>query len=137
MTFRNCFMFCCFSYLFQALICVCLVCGMCGVVWRAEKPPCVHSKRLRAYRHHAYMCFNLCACRHTRRRFECKHGDFQRATPHHNHNHSHNDTHHRPHHRHNTTTRPQHHTETETETDRDKQRQRKKTGTERSGEERR
>ena len=39
-------------------------------------PPCVRSKRPRVYRHHAHMCFNMFArCRHTRRRFECTHGD--------------------------------------------------------------
>ena len=38
-------------------------------------PPCVRSKRLRVYRHHAHMCLNMCAwCRHTRGRFERTHG---------------------------------------------------------------
>ena len=33
------------------------------------------SKRPRVYRHHTHMCFNMCAwCRHTRGRFESKHG---------------------------------------------------------------
>ena len=44
-------------------------------VYPFNTPPCVHSKRPRVYRHHAHMCFNMCAwCRHTRRRFECTHG---------------------------------------------------------------
>ena len=59
--------------------CGCVVC----VVWHAEKPPCVSSKRLpsvhstrpRVYRHHVHMCFNMCAwCRYTWRRFERTHG---------------------------------------------------------------
>ena len=38
--------------------------------------PCVRSKRPRLCRHHAHMCFNMCAwCRYTRRRFERTHGD--------------------------------------------------------------
>ena len=60
----------------------CGVCGVACVVWHAETtvcrfktPPCVHSKRHRVYRHHAHMCFNMCAwCQYTRKRFECTHG---------------------------------------------------------------
>ena len=38
--------------------------------------PCVRSKPLRLYRHHAHMCFNMCAwCRYTRGRFQRTHGD--------------------------------------------------------------
>ena len=58
------------------------VCVCYGTVTKREKnrvdsktPPCVHSKRPRVCRHHAHMCFNMCAwCRHTRGRFECTHG---------------------------------------------------------------
>ena len=67
---------------------LCVVVLVC-VVWHAEKfpcvdlkrPPCVHSKRPRVYRHHVHMCFNMCAwCRHTRRCFECTHGSrFERT----------------------------------------------------------
>ena len=40
-----------------------------------KRSPCVDSKRPRVYRHHAHMCFNICAwCQHTRGRFECTHG---------------------------------------------------------------
>ena len=49
-------------------------------------PPCAHSKRTRVYRHHARKCYHMRACcRYTRGRFECTHGGFQRATPHHTH----------------------------------------------------
>ena len=69
-------------------------------VCRFKTSPCVPSKRLRVCRHHAHMCFNMCAwcrytrtrawCRQTRRRSERTHGDvlnstnvfFQRVTPH-------------------------------------------------------
>ena len=45
------------------------------MVWHAEKPPCVDSKRPRVYRHHARMCQNMRAlCRYTRGRFESTHG---------------------------------------------------------------
>ena len=57
----------------------CVVCGLARL-----KNPCVHStrprvyvqKRPQVYRHHAHMCFNMCAwCRHTRGRIERTHGD--------------------------------------------------------------
>ena len=96
----------------------------------SKKPPCVDSKRPRVYRHHAHMCYHMCAwCRYTRGRFESTHGGFfcvpSRAT-HHTTFHTHTRQHH------NT----QHHTETERHRDREKQRerQRKKTETERDRE---
>ena len=47
-----------------------VVCVRCGVAH-----PFVHSKRLRVYRHHAHMSFNICAwCRYTQKRFERTHG---------------------------------------------------------------
>ena len=53
---------------------MCGVCGVC-VVWcvarlgTQKKPPCVGSKRLRVYRHHAHMCYHMRAwCRYTRGR---------------------------------------------------------------------
>ena len=40
-----------------------------------KTPPCVRSKRPRVHRHHAHMCFNMCAwCRYTRGRIERTHG---------------------------------------------------------------
>ena len=50
------------------LCCLVLRC----VVWRdtLKTPPCAHSKRPRVCRHHAHVCFNMCAwCRYTRGRF--------------------------------------------------------------------
>ena len=46
----------------------CVWCGtMKNPVCPSKTLPCVHSKRPRVYRHHAHMCFNMCAwCRHTR-----------------------------------------------------------------------
>ena len=42
-----------------------------------KTPPCVRSKRLRVYRHHARMCYHMRAwCRYTRGRFERTHGGF-------------------------------------------------------------
>ena len=61
---------------------VCVWCVVC-VVWcvarlgTQKKPPCVDSKRPRVYRHHAHMCYHMCAwCRYTRGRFESPHGGF-------------------------------------------------------------
>ena len=57
---------------------VCVV--VCGVahrekVCRFKTPPCVRSKRLRVYQHHAHMCYHMRAwCRYTRGRFERTHG---------------------------------------------------------------
>ena len=85
-----------FSVSLSVSVCHCLcVCGVvcCGVVWcvwcvvcvvwcvarlgTQKKPPCVDSKRPRVYRHHAHMCYHMCAwCRYTRRRFESTHGSF-------------------------------------------------------------
>ena len=60
--------------------------GVCVCVLRhAEKvknpyvasktPPCVHARHPRVCRHHAHMCFNMCAwSRYTRGRFEWTHG---------------------------------------------------------------
>ena len=53
----------------------------------SKKPPCVDSKRPRVYRHHAHMCYHMCAWyRYTRGRFESTHGGFfcvpSRATHH-------------------------------------------------------
>ena len=43
--------------------------------------PCVRPKRLRVCRHHAHVCFNMCAgCRHTRGRFEWTHGGVSEST---------------------------------------------------------
>ena len=64
------------------LVVVC-VCVCCGTLKKREKspcvdsqtPPCVHAKRPHVCRHHAHMCFNMCAwCRYTRGRFESTHG---------------------------------------------------------------
>ena len=53
---------------------------------RSKRPLCAHSKRPRVYRHHSRKCYHMRAwCRYTRGRFECTHGGFQRATPHHTH----------------------------------------------------
>ena len=42
-----------------------------------KKPPCVDSKRLRVYLHHAHMCHHMRAwCRYTRGRFQSTHGGF-------------------------------------------------------------
>ena len=67
------------------LVCVCVCeCLCCSTlqkrgkfsVWIQKTPPCVHSKRPGVLRHHAHMCFNMCAwCRYTRGRFERTHGD--------------------------------------------------------------
>ena len=118
----------------------CLVRGMCGVVWRAEKPPCVHPGRARV----CIQKFSVCTsttrtCSHTNARRARTHGDvlnvhtgacrnphtsfttfFQRAATHHT-NHVHQTT---TNNTHNTT---QHHTETETERQReDKERRQRK-----------
>ena len=85
---------------------------------RSKRRPCAHSKRPRVYRQHARKCYHMQAwCRHIRGRFECTHGGFQRATPHHRTHH----TDHTPHHntRHNNTRRQR-----QTGTDRDRERQR-------------
>ena len=70
--------------------CVCLV-SVCLLrhaekTWKnpcvdSKTPPCVHSKRPRVCRHHAHMCFNMCAwCPYTRERFECTHGGVFEST---------------------------------------------------------
>ena len=92
----------------------CGVCAVCVVVRHWKKPPCVRSKRPRVYRHHAPMCFNMCAwCRHTRGRFESTHGDVLHghtevfSVPHQQHKHTPNthQTHHdHQQHQHTTTT---------------------------------
>ena len=52
------------------------VCGVKNSVCRFKTPPCVHSKSLRVYPHHAHVLFSTCACcRYTRGRFERTHGD--------------------------------------------------------------
>ena len=60
-----------------------LLCVVCGGVWcvarlgTQKKPPCVDAKRPRVYRHHAHMCYHMCAwCRYTRGRFASTHGGF-------------------------------------------------------------
>ena len=88
--------FCLFSLSLSVSVCLCLCvslspCGVvcCGVVWcvcvcgvwrglaRRKKPPCVDAKRPRVYRHHAHMCYHMCAwCRYTRGRFASTHGGF-------------------------------------------------------------
>ena len=101
-------------------------------VCRLKKKPCVDSKRLRVYRHHAHMCYHMCAwCRHTRRRFECTHGGvsnphtffhvFFSVPPH---TQTHTNTHHdqQQHHDHNDTHHTETETERETETDRNRER---------------
>ena len=62
-------------------LCVCVVCVWCWLCDTLKKPPCVDSKSPRVYGHHAHMCFNMCAwCRHTRGRFESRHGEnFERT----------------------------------------------------------
>ena len=59
-----------------------LCCVVC-VVWcvarlgTQKKPSCVDSKRPRVYRHHAHMCYHMCAWfRYTRGRFESTHEGF-------------------------------------------------------------
>ena len=62
----------CHVALVLCLVCVSVLCVMLCVVWcvRSKRLPCLDLKRLRVYRHHAHMCFNMCAwCRHTRGRF--------------------------------------------------------------------
>ena len=54
--------------------CVLWCCVVCGT---QKKPPCVDAKRPRVYRHHAHMCYHMCAwCRYTRGRFASTHGGF-------------------------------------------------------------
>ena len=94
-----------------------------------HKSPCVRPKRLRVCRHHAHMCFNMCAwCRYTRGRIERRHGDVLSghtgffSAPHHTTHRTHNT-------RHNTTWHTTtHHSNTSATThgDRDMQRQRKR-----------
>ena len=65
---------CCVVVLCLVLWCVrCVVWCVCGVVWcdkPLKKPPCTHSKRPSVRRHHAHMCFNMCAwCRYTQGAF--------------------------------------------------------------------
>ena len=103
--------------------------------------PCVRSKRPRLCRHHAHMCFNMCAwCRYTRGRFERTYGVVLNGhtgvfpvchTTHTTHHHTHPPQHHNtrpPHTTTHTTTTPQHapqhtpprtpqHTHTNTHTD--------------------
>ena len=87
-------------------------------------PPCVDSKRARVYRHHAHMFQHMWAwCRYTRGRFEWTHGVFN--VPH--------NTRQVKTRQHNTTRRPQHHTEIEIEIERDRDRDRE-TGRQRDGE---
>ena len=108
----------------------------------SKKPPCVDSKRPRVYRHHAHMCYHMCAwCRYTRRRFESTHGGFflrakPRHTPHTQHNtHTQHTTHNTQHTTHNTqhtthntqhTTHNTQHNNTRRERERDRERQRKR-----------
>ena len=67
-------------------VCLCVLGEEGAPCVRSKRPLSLDSKRLRVYRHHAHMCFNMSAwCRHTRRRFESRHGGFQRPTPHHDH----------------------------------------------------
>ena len=94
--------------------------------YRSKTSPCVRSKRPRVFRHHAHMCFNMCAwCRYTRGRFESTHGGFflrarPRYTPHHTkHTHTHQTN--RTPTRNNTRRQRQRQTETEKE-DRDRER---------------
>ena len=85
----------------------------------SKTPPCVHSKRTRVYRHHAYMFQHMCAwCRHTRGRFKCTHGNVIEPTHgffhfysacRNTHKHTRTRTH-QTHHDHQTTPRPQRHT---------------------------
>ena len=88
----------------------------------SQKPPCVDSKRPRVYRHHAHMCYHMCAwCRYTRGRFEPTHGGFLCVPSRHHTPHTH--TPHTPHTTHTThTTHTPHNTETETERHRDRDR---------------
>ena len=106
--------------------------------------PCVRPKRPRVCRHHAHVCFNMCAgCRHTRGRFEWTHGGVSESTygfflvffsvpqhthrhrPNtqhdHQHHHDHNDTHHN-----NTITTPHGDRQRQTDTDRDIERRQRK-----------
>ena len=109
-------------------LCLCLVCGCWCVMWHAEKPPCVDSKRLRVYRQHARMCLNMRACcRFTRRRCERTHGEGGEGSAA---THRHRTAHTQPQHiathsnaqQHTTThNNTQQHTETGTERERDRE----------------
>ena len=67
--------------LLEVVMCVCVFVCLCVLrtlkTWKknlcvdSKTPQCVHSKRPRVCRHHARMCFNMCAwCRYTPKRFE-------------------------------------------------------------------
>ena len=84
----SCLIFSCLSFSVSLSLSLCLsvsvsVLVCCGTLkkWKkpcvdSKTPPCEHSKRPRVYRHHAHMCFNMCAwCRYKRGRFERTHGD--------------------------------------------------------------
>ena len=96
--------------------------------------PGVRSERPRVYRHHADMCFNMCAwCRYKLGRFERAHGHVLSGhtgvftVPHNTHHTTHH-TAHTPQHKtqHNTTTRPPHHTEIERQRQREKSRRQRR-----------
>ena len=118
----------------------------------SPSPSCVHSKRSscafkkrpRVYRHHAHMCFNMCAwCRYTRRRFEPSHGHVLSGHTEFSLCHTtHTTPHTTPTHtttqdttqNNNTTTTPHEDRERQRQRQRQRERQRKKTGTERDRE---
>ena len=78
-----CVVLCCVVLCCVVVVLCCVVlCGVC-VVWcvarlgTQKQPPCVDSKRPRVYRHHAHICYHMCAwCLYTRGRFESTHGGF-------------------------------------------------------------
>ena len=70
------------SLCLRVVLCVVVLCGVC-VVWcvarlgTQKKPPCKDAKRPRVYRHHAHMCYHMCAwCRYTRGRCASTHGRY-------------------------------------------------------------
>ena len=57
-------------------VCACVVYTLENSVCPFNTSSCVRLRRRRVCRHHANMCFNMCAwCWYTRRRFERTHGD--------------------------------------------------------------
>ena len=79
-------LFCFFVSLCVVVVCVCVLwwCVWFVLLWWCvtlrDTRACIQNasvctfKTFRVYRHHAHMCFNMCAwCRYTRRRFERTH----------------------------------------------------------------
>ena len=65
---------CCVSLCVVVVVERRVCCTLKTSVCPSKTPPCVCSKRLRVYRHHAHMLKHMCAwCRYTRGRFERTH----------------------------------------------------------------